>query len=229
MSQNTSHARSLILSVSNLSKTYVQPIFTKLNFDLHEGEVLALVGQNGSGKTTLLNCISGLIPSDAGSVRVCDYSLQEAEREVRRRMVFVPDVPSFYPSLTAWEHLRFMAASNEVLEGFEERAERLLKDFGLWFVRHQFPHNYSRGMRLKLGLVMGLIRPARLLLFDEPVSALDVDGREVLIAEIKARLAARCAVVYSSHDAGLNRSLNAHVMQMPDGQITSAESPVETA
>jgi len=67
-----------------------------------------------------------------GSVTVEGFNLYKDEVEAKRRMVFVPDVPRFYTELTAWEHLLFIAQAYNAGQGFEGRAERLLKSFDLW-------------------------------------------------------------------------------------------------
>ena len=134
------------LQIINLSKKFkdFQALFP---FDLSQeaGEMVVLQGHNGSGKTTLLNCISYLIPPTTGEVKVAGFDMQLQEQEARKHLAFVPDVPRFFLELTAWEHLRFIAAANESLDGFEQRAEKLLRDFNLWHVRNHFPHRFPAG------------------------------------------------------------------------------------
>ncbi len=108
------------------------------------------------------------------------HSLVTEESEAYRALAYVPDVPIFYHELTAWEHLQFIALAHKWDTGFEKRAEDLLRAFGLWEARNLYPHAYSRGMRLKLGLLLALIRPFQVLLLDEPASALDAEVRTSL-------------------------------------------------
>ena len=209
------------LQTINLSKEFRGfPALLPTNIEIMPGELVFLEGQNGSGKTTLLNCITYLIPPSSGEVKIRGYDILREEQAARKELAFVPDVPRFYLELTAWEHLRFIAAANNSLEGFEERAENLLKDFGLWQVRSHFPHNFSRGMRLKLGLLLGLIRPSGLLLLDEPTSALDTKGTDLLIAELRRRKAEGTAILISSHDSGLRKLLADRVLGISEGLVS---------
>lgn len=208
------------LQTIGLSKKFKEfPALLPTNIQIMPGELVFLEGQNGSGKTTLLNCITYLIPPSSGEVKICGYDILREEQAARKELAFVPDVPRFYLELTAWEHLRFIAAANNSLEGFEERAENLLKDFGLWQVRSHFPHNFSRGMRLKLGLLLGLIRPSGLLLLDEPTSALDTKGTDLLIAELRRRKAEGTAILISSHDSALRKLLADRVLGISEGLV----------
>lgn len=208
------------LSVSNLSKKYGQHLaLAPVSFELGAGEIVALTGPNGSGKTTLLSCLSGLIRPTSGSVAVAGYDLYRDEVEVRRRMIFVPDVPRFYLELTAWEHLKFIALANNAGQDFDRRAERLLRQFGLWEARDLFPHHYSRGMRLKLGLALALIRPFEVLLLDEPTSALDVEGAGMLIDELKELRGQGAAVLLSTHDPGLIERIGGRSLVIRHGVV----------
>lgn len=174
------------LVVQELSKKYDSFVaLVPTNFELMGGEISILSGPNGSGKTTLLSCLTGLVPLSSGSVQVMGYDLYRDEVEVRHRMIYVPDVPRFYLELTAWEHLRFIALANGVEKDFEQKAERLMKKYGIWETKDLFPHHYSRGMRLKLGLALALIRPFDVLLLDEPTSALDEEGVRMLVEELR--------------------------------------------
>lgn len=211
------------LVIQNLSKKYGDFIaLAPTNFKLHPGEIVVLSGQNGSGKTTLLSCITGLVRATTGTVQVGRYELSEDELEVRRRLAFVPDVSRFYVELTAWEHLRFIAMANHVLDGFDDRAEGVLKEFGLWEARDHFPHNYSRGMRLKLGLAMAFIRPFEVLLLDEPTSALDEQSVGVLLDELRDLRGKGASILMSSHDPAIKTQFGDRQLLIEDGILREA-------
>lgn len=210
----------LRLVVSELSKKYDSFLaLAPVSFVLKAGEITVLYGPNGSGKTTLLSCLSGLIRPASGTVAVDGYDLYRDEVEVRRRMVFVPDVPRFYLELTAWEHLRFIAMANDVLQDFDQRAEILLRKLGLWEARDLFPHHFSRGMRLKLGLALALIRPFQVLLLDEPTSALDKEGVGMLMNEMRNYREQGATILLSTHDPNLIDQLGDRTMVIHNGVI----------
>jgi len=190
-----------------------------VSFELSAGEVAVLTGPNGSGKTTLLSCLAGLTRPSSGSVSVAGFDLYRDEVEVRRRMVFVPDVPRFYLELTAWEHLRFIAMANQADMDFEQRGETLLRQLDLWEARDLFPHHFSRGMRLKLGLALALIRPFEVLLLDEPTSALDAESAAALSAELQRLRSEGAAILLSTHDPGLIQRLGGRGMYIRGGVV----------
>jgi ABC-2 type transport system ATP-binding protein len=209
-----------LLQATELSHKYgTYQALAPTEFSLVSGQIIFLTGPNGAGKSTLLLCLSGLLYPTTGSVRVEDFDLYQDEREAKRRLAFVPDVPRFYTELTAWEHLQFMAMAHGTGAGFESRAEALFKEFNLWDSRDLFPHNYSRGMRLKLGLVMALIRPLKVLLLDEPTSAMDTEGIELVQHKLVELRAAGAAVLLSSHDQNLSTSLADQIWRMSHGQL----------
>ena len=212
------------LVVKDLSKKYDSfEALKPTSFELVGGEITILSGPNGSGKTTLLSCLAGLVPPSKGSVTVMGYDLYRNEVEVRRRMVYVPDVPRFYLELTAWEHLRFIAMANGVEQGFEAKAKEILSKFGIWEEKDLFPHHFSRGMRLKLGLSLALIRPFDVILLDEPTSALDEESVKVLIDTLKDVRDRGAAMLLTSHDPGLIDVLSDKHMLMQQGAIKVEE------
>jgi ABC-2 type transport system ATP-binding protein len=197
-----------LLQTENLSRSYgAFRALTETNLTLQPGEIAVLSGPNGAGKSTLLLCLAGLLHPSSGEIRVEGFDLYRDEVEARRRLAFVPDVPRFYSELTAWEHLQFVAQAHGAGAGFEERASLLLQEFGLWDARQLYPHNYSRGMRLKLGLALAFIRPLKVLLLDEPTSALDAEGVELLKTRLLALSQQGAAVLLSSHDSQLSADL----------------------
>jgi len=186
---------------------------------LHSGEIAVLLGSNGAGKTTLLLCLSGLLRPTTGRITIDGYDLYDDEREAKRQLAFVPDVPRFYMELTAWEHLYFIAQAHQVGVAFSERAETLLREFGLWDARNLYPHHYSRGMRLKLGLLIALIRPFKVLLLDEPTSALDIESVGFLIKRLKELRQSGASILLSSHDPNIARELADRTLRIQNGYI----------
>jgi len=209
-----------LLAVKEISKKFDSFLaLAPASFEVNAAEIAVLSGSNGSGKTTLLSCITGLIRPTSGSVEVAGFDLSRDEIEVRRRLAFVPDVPRFYLELTAWEHLRFIALANRATNGFDHRAETLLRRFGLWDAKDLFPHHYSRGMQLKLGIALALIRTFEVLLMDEPTSALDVDSVDLLLNELRDLRDQGKAILLSTHDPSLIGKIGGRGLKIHDGVI----------
>jgi ABC-2 type transport system ATP-binding protein len=190
------------LQAHNISHSYdTFQVLAPTDLDLRTGEITILGGPNGAGKSILLLCLSGILRPTTGDVTVAGYNVYSQEQDAKRCLAFVADVPRFYTELTAWEHLRFMAMAHNAMEDFDVRAEELMRKFNLWEARDLFPHNYSRGMRLKLGLALALIRSFKVLLLDEPTSALDPESIEFLgnrLCELRDHGA---SILLSSHDS----------------------------
>ncbi|MCO5183100.1 MAG: ABC transporter ATP-binding protein [Anaerolineae bacterium] len=214
-----------VLEARNLSHRFGRnEVLQRTDITLNAGSITMLVGQNGSGKTTLLRCLGGLLRPTTGNVAIDGYDLYADEREAKRRLALVSDVPHFYLELNAWEHLRFIALAHGIDEDvFEEDAGLLLDEFGLWASRYQFPHKFSRGMRLKLGLITALIRPISVLLLDEPSSALDPDSVDLLLDKLIDLRANGAAVLFTSHSPDLAAALDATTWQMQDGILATAD------
>lgn len=209
-----------LFQVKGISRSFgkfqaVKPI----DFNINGTEVIILTGPNGAGKTTLLHCLSGMLRPTSGYVLVEGYDLYRDEVEVKQRMAFVPDVPRFYQELTTWEHLRFICLAFDMVQGWEVQAEAMLKEFGLWDSRDMFPHQLSRGMRLKLGICMALIRPFKMLLMDEPTSALDMQSARLVNEKLSALRSNGCAILLTSHDLSMVEALNGKRWQMEQGQV----------
>jgi ABC-2 type transport system ATP-binding protein len=212
-----------LLQATGLSHSYGSfQALALTDLSLNAGEIAILEGPNGSGKSTLLLCLSGLLRPTAGEIRVGGYDLYADEPEAKRLLAFMLDVPRFYAELTAWEHLRFLALAHGAAEGFEARAEALLREFDLWEARDLLPHHYSRGMSLKLGLLFALIRPFKVLLLDEPTSALDVDSSRLFLRRLSDLRGQGAAILLSTHDPDLKTGLADRVYFLKNGRLNAA-------
>lgn len=208
------------LKIDDLSKSYDHfQALASTQLSIQSGEICALVGMNGSGKSTLIQCMAGIIRPTTGKITITEFDLYAQEVQAKKALAFVPDVPRFYSELTAWEHLFFIAHAHEAHQGFEDRAETLLKEYGLFEMRDLYPHNYSRGMRLKLGLLIAFIRPFKVLLLDEPTSALDEESTNLLYDRLKQAQQAGAAIVLSTHDPQMVKQLANRVFRMEHGVL----------
>ncbi len=192
---------------------------------VQHGEIVVLVGRNGAGKSTLLRCIAAWTQLTDGAIHVDGLHAAREERELRRHVVLVPDTPSFYDDLTAWEHLRFVARARRLPE-WERRAEGLLRRLGLWAQRDAFPLAYSRGMRYKLALCMALLVEPPLLLLDEPFGPLDPFAAGKLWATLLDCRRRGAGVLLSSHQLPPAAQPDRFVV-IEEGVVVADDSPDE--
>jgi ABC-type multidrug transport system ATPase subunit len=160
-----------------------------VDLDIEDGAFAVVTGPNGSGKTTLLRLCAGLMLPSEGELDV----------DVTRGAVgFLAHEPLVYRELTALENLELYGRLYHVPER-GERTGMLLERFGLWDVRHDRVSSYSRGMTQRLALCRVLLHEPQLLVLDEPFTALDAAGAELLDAQLTELRGAR-TVLLSTHD-----------------------------
>jgi ABC-type multidrug transport system ATPase subunit len=145
-----------------------------VDLDVPRGGFALVTGPNGAGKTTLLRIVAGLARPTAGELRV-DVT--------RERIGFLAHEPLVYRELTALENLELYGKLYRVAER-KERIGMLLERFGLWDARHERVAAYSRGMTQRLALCRTLLHDPELLILDEPYTALDTQGGELLDAQL---------------------------------------------
>jgi heme exporter protein A len=164
-------------------------VIDSLDFDLERGGFLLVTGPNGSGKTTLLRLCAGLAQPTAGELEVA------AQREA---IGFLGHEPLIYRELTALENLDLYGRLYRIPER-RERIGMLLERFGLWAARNERAGSFSSGMIQRLALSRAFLHEPELLVLDEPYSALDVEGAELLDRELSDLRPGRTFVV-ATHD-----------------------------
>jgi heme exporter protein A len=167
-----------VITARGLAKRYgSKRIFAGLEVDVPRGGFVVVTGANGSGKTTLLRLVAGLTLPSAGELRV------DAERA---QLGFLAHDALVYRELTALENLDLYGRLYRVPER-RERIGMMLERFDLWEARNERAGSYSRGMLQRLALCRTLLHEPSLLVLDEPYSALDAEGAELLDRELAAR------------------------------------------
>jgi heme exporter protein A len=160
-----------------------------VDLDVDDGAFAVVTGPNGSGKTTLLRLVAGLALPSEGELQV-DVT--------REHIGFLAHEPLVYRELTALENLELYGRLYHVPER-RERIGMLLERFGLWDARHERVAAYSRGMTQRLALCRALLHDPQLLILDEPYTALDAQGAELLDAQL-AELRGERTFLVSTHD-----------------------------
>ena len=189
------------------------------------GEGYALLGPNGSGKTTLINLCLGYLTPDSGRIEVDGIDVQGDSVRAKMRVAYVPEVARLYPHLSARGHLTFF----DRLMGRAPRPdeyESLLATLRLPDSAAGEPvRNYSKGMRQKVSIALGLLKGADVFLLDEPTSGLDPNSTREF-AGILARLKSEGrAILVSTHDVGNLSLLADRVGMLAEGRLVSEGDP----
>jgi ABC-2 type transport system ATP-binding protein len=185
------------LEAVGLTKTYGDLVaLEQLDFVVREGERVVLVGHNGSGKTTLLRMAAGLLEPSAGEIRI--VGMPAGSLDARAAVSYLPDNPVLYDDLSVLEHIEYICRLHEA-EAWQERAVGLLAEMHLSERADDLPSRFSRGLRQKTAIVLGLIRPFSVLLVDEPFVGLDPPGRSAFIDLLDDAHASGATVVVATH------------------------------
>ncbi len=194
-------------------------VLTDVSLSVPPGRVCSLVGANGSGKSTLLNVCMGYIPHDGGRIVVAGADLRTQAIAARMKTAFVPDVARLYAHLSAVENLMYF----ESLRGVRAtRAQCLatLERLGLpTEAADQRARTYSKGMRQKVSLAMGVLKKAEVFLLDEPSSGLDAASSEELLRILRYVADEGNAVLFSTHHWEMSERVADVVARLQDGKV----------
>ncbi|MDP9073579.1 MAG: ABC transporter ATP-binding protein [Actinomycetota bacterium] len=187
----------VVLSTDGLTKSYSDLVALEpLTLSVPEGQRLAVVGHNGSGKTTLLRIAAGVLEPSSGSVDI--VGSPAGSLEARAAVSYLPDNPVLYDDLSVMEHIEYVCRLHNA-ESWQSQAVDLLAALGLTERADHLPSRFSRGLRQKTAILLGLIRPFALLLIDEPFVGLDPSGRAALLDLVDDATASGATVVVATH------------------------------
>ena len=185
------------LVVTGLTKEFDEvPALDDVSFEVGPGERVVLIGLNGSGKTTLLRTLAGLSESTSGDVTVDGH--HPGTVEARAAVSFIPDEPVLYDDLSLLEHLEYIGRMHGN-EAWEAEGDELVERLGLAGRAENLPSTFSRGLRQKSSIALGLVRSFSLLLVDEPFVGLDRPGRETLLELLAEAAVAGAALIVATH------------------------------
>ena len=193
--------QSLILSqvsfdYPNKELSGVQPLLHEVSFTLNAGQILHIQGPNGSGKTSLLKLLAGLLRADEGVITYSGADIWSNIADYQQNLNYLGHKNGLHPNLTVWEQ----ACENQPINA-KEKVMQSLHDFDLWVVRDKFCATLSAGQKRRLALLRLFLSPAKLWLLDEPLTALDAQGRTCLMTYLQAHIGVQGQIIYTSHQA----------------------------
>lgn len=187
------------ITINHLKKSFgSKSILNDVSFSVPQGSIFGLVGENGAAKTTTMKIILGLLESDKGEVIVNGQQVKYGRSLTNRFIGYLPDVPAFYPYMTARQYLQLTAAiSGMAHTKIDRRISSVLNTVQLKDDLTKI-RGYSRGMKQRLGMAVAMLNQPQILICDEPTSALDPLGRKAFL-DILASLRGQTTVIFSSH------------------------------
>jgi ABC-2 type transport system ATP-binding protein len=204
------------LDVAGAAKDYGDGMgLSPIELVVQPGELVMLVGPNGAGKSTFLGLCAGLLEANEGHSYVLGHPVGSPPARVATS--YLPDTPVLYDDLSVNEHIEYVARLHGT-DDWEDYADDLLEMFNLTERADDLPNRFSRGLRQKTSIILGLIRPFSLLLVDEPFVGLDTPGQETLV-DVLADIAEQgAAVVVSTHQLDLTPKAT-RCVGLQDGQL----------
>jgi ABC-2 type transport system ATP-binding protein len=166
----------IAICASGLTKSFGNIIAVDhIDFEVERGEIFGFLGPNGAGKTTTIRMLTGLSRPTEGKGSILGLDIDSEIVKIKRRIGVVPEISNLYDELTAYENLIFMAQLYGITRvRRRERAEELLKIFGLYERKDTLFRTFSRGMKRALTIAAALIHNPEILFLDEPTVGLDV-------------------------------------------------------
>lgn len=193
------------------------PALRNVNLVAEPGACLALIGRNGAGKTTLLRTIAGFSRPGKGKIEI--FGTGPRETETRRSMGFIGHGISVYDELSALENLTLYGQLFQ-LPNPKLAAMKWLERTGLERVKDGLVREFSRGMRQRLAVARAFLHEPRVLLLDEPFTALDDRAIAVLQSLLREALASGKTIVMSTHQLREALELATHVALLNRGQVS---------
>jgi len=206
----------MLLEVRDLSKSFKHHQAVKnLSFDIEEGTCVALIGPNGAGKTTTLKMLAGLLTPTSGTIQFPG----EQKKDYRYLIGFLPQHPAFFSWMTAKEFLLLAGKLSQMPKSkLTSKINETLEFVGLLDVKNKRIGGFSGGMKQRLGLAQALLHEPELLILDEPVSALDPNGRRDVL-QLLLRLKDHMTILFSTHVLHDAEQVCDSVMMLKEGII----------
>ncbi len=189
------------IEVKNLTKQYTQlKAVDNLSFEVHEGEILGLLGPNGSGKTTTINCILSLLNYNNGSIKIFGKEMKPNSYDIKSKIGVIFQDIAVFEELTVWENIDYFCGlyikDKKTRNQYIEDAVKLV---GLEDFKKFRPKQLSGGLLRRLNIACGIAHKPKLIFLDEPTVAVDPQSRNNILDGIKTLRNNGATIVYTTH------------------------------
>src|SRR5437588_5963392 len=215
-----------MLDVRGLTKKYRnRAVVDHVTFTVPPGQVTGYLGPNGSGKSTTVKMLTGLLPASSGQILWDGADIQRNLIGFKRRLGYVPEEAYVYPHLSGLEHLELIGRLRQLPERLvERRANELLRLLWLHEYRYSPISSYSKGMKQRILIAGALLHDPDLLIFDEPLSGLDIDSG-LLLHQIIAELSRQGKIIlYISHVLEVTEKVCSRVVILYRGRVVADDA-----
>jgi len=215
------------LEINNLTKVFdKKTVLDNVSFTVNDGEFLSILGPSGCGKTTLLKILIGIEKPTSGEIIKNDVNITNYDPS-KREMGMVFQNYALFPNMTVLNNV--MYALNIKLKNKEKAKEESIEMLKLVHMEehlNKYPHELSGGQQQRVAIARTLSLNPDIILFDEPMSALDADNRLTLRKELKKiQKKFKTTMIYITHDQEEAFSLSDRVMVMNNGEIVQIDVP----
>ncbi len=186
------------IEVAHLTKLYgEQKAVNDVSFSIGKGEIVGFLGPNGAGKSTTMKMITGYLPPDSGTARVCGINIKDQPLEAKRKIGYLPEANPLYYDMYVKEYLHFIAGIHRI-SNKTARVDSVIALTGLTEERKKKTGQLSKGYKQRVGLAAALLHAPEVLVLDEPTSGLD-PNQIVEIRHVIKQQGADKTVLFSSH------------------------------
>lgn len=212
-----------VLSLHNLSMKYSgTSVLNGINLDVYQGQIIGYIGPNGAGKSTTLKIMLGLVDGYSGKVEIFGQDIAMSDHTYKRKIGYVPENAELYDNLTASEYLNFIGELYGMdRDVTEDKAIKLLKEFGMENVFHDRISSFSKGMRQKVLIISSLLHNPDLIFLDEPLSGLDANSVMIIKGILEELAAKGKTIFYSSHIMDVVEKISNRIVLLVDGEIAA--------
>ena len=213
-----------MLQITHLTKTYGdKKAVDDLTLHIAPGEIYGFIGHNGAGKTTTLKSCAGILPFDAGEIKINGIDVSARPLEAKRVLAYLPDNPDLYNFLSGIQYLNFIADIFGVEKAVRaERIRRLADTFELTADLAQPISAYSHGMKQKLAMISGWLHEPKLILMDEPFVGLDPKASHLLKEMMRQHCDRGGAIFFSTHVLEVAEKLCDKVAIIKEGRLITS-------
>jgi len=212
------------VSVQNLQKSYAgSPVFENIDCQIERGEFVTLLGPSGCGKSTLLRCIAGLTPVDGGKILLDGHDIVPLSPQ-KRGIGMVFQSYALFPNMTVEQNVAFGLRMQKVkADESQQRVREALELVELGSFAGRYPHQLSGGQCQRVALARSLVTRPRLLLLDEPLSALDARIRKHLREQIRTiQRELGLTTIFVTHDQEEALTMSDRIFLMNQGRIVQS-------